>query len=119
MKKKQTKLKDLLNESVLGILPSSKMFKYNKSTGTYEAPGKHTTNEEIEEACDDDVVDEGKSILGKTLANKWTSSAAAMNDLESFLEALYKGGNYDTMDDMKNTFKVLSRLAADYMKHMK
>ena len=32
------KLKDILNESVLGELPSSKMFKYNKETGKYEAP---------------------------------------------------------------------------------
>jgi hypothetical protein len=41
---KKTKLKDLINESVLGELPSSKMFKYNKATGKFDAPG--TTNEE-------------------------------------------------------------------------
>lgn len=42
-----TKLKDILKESVLGELPSSKMFKLNKATGKFEAPGQHTTNEEI------------------------------------------------------------------------
>ena len=64
-------------------------------------------------------LNEGSSILGKTLANKWTSSDAAMNDLESFLEALYQDGNYDTMDDMQATFSVLSKLAKDYLKAMK
>jgi len=48
------KLKDLLNESVLGELPSSKMFKYNKTTGKYEAPGQHTNEEVINEAEGDD-----------------------------------------------------------------
>jgi hypothetical protein len=46
MKKKQPKLRNLINESVLGELPSAKMFKYNKSIGRFEAPGKHSTNEE-------------------------------------------------------------------------
>jgi hypothetical protein len=64
-------------------------------------------------------VNEGKSILGTTLANKWTSSDAAMNDLESFLESVYKSGDRDIMDDMQATFKVLSQLAKDYLKHMK
>ena len=59
MKKKSTKLKDLLNESVLGQLPSSQMFKYNKATGKYEAPGSHSTNEEIEDQLND--LDEAKN----------------------------------------------------------
>ena len=34
------KLKDILNESVLGKLPSESMFKYNHETGKYESPKK-------------------------------------------------------------------------------
>jgi len=36
-------LKALIKESALGNLPSSKLFKYNKKTGKYDAPG--TVNE--------------------------------------------------------------------------
>jgi len=32
------KLKTIINESVLGELPSAKLFKYNKTTGKYDAP---------------------------------------------------------------------------------
>jgi len=52
------------------------------------------------------------------IVQKWKNSDVVMSDMENFLEMLYKDGNYDTMDDMKNTFKVLSRLAGDYMKAM-
>ena len=64
-------------------------------------------------------LNEGNSILGKNLVNKWTSSDAAMKDLKSFLEVLYQDGNYDTMDDMQATFSVLSKLAKDYLKAMR
>tara|TARA_R110000803_G_scaffold21699_1_gene54414 strand:+ start:415 stop:861 length:447 start_codon:yes stop_codon:yes gene_type:complete len=64
-------------------------------------------------------LNEGSSILGKNLANTWTSSDAAMKSLKSFLEVLYQDGNYDTMDDMQATFSVLSKLAKDYLKAMK
>jgi hypothetical protein len=43
-----TKLKDILKESVLGELPSSKMFKWNKETGKFDAPGVNES-EEIDE----------------------------------------------------------------------
>jgi hypothetical protein len=50
------KLKTILNESVLGELPSAKLFKYNKSTGKFDAPGKRTNeatlNEEYVESMD-------------------------------------------------------------------
>ena len=68
-----------------------------------------------------------KSVLSESLnevamrsniVQKWNNSDVVMDDMENFLEMLYKDGNYDTMDDMKNTFKVLSRLAGDYMKAM-
>ena len=64
--KKQTKLRNLINESVLGELPSTQMFKYNKAKGKYEAPGSHSTNEEIEaqleenEELEETVLTEGK-----------------------------------------------------------
>jgi hypothetical protein len=67
--KKTTKLKDLLNESVLGQLPSSQMFKYNKATGTYEAPGKHSTNEEIEDQLAERMPTEKKIGDSVTLAD--------------------------------------------------
>ncbi len=68
-----------------------------------------------------------KSVLSESLnevamrsniVQKWKNSDVVMDDVENFLEMLYKDGNYDTMDDMYNTFKVLSRLAKDYMKAM-
>ena len=40
MKTKNTKLKDLINESVLGKLPSESMFKFNPKTGKFDAPKK-------------------------------------------------------------------------------
>ena len=50
------KLKTILNESVLGELPSAKLFKYNKSTGKFDAPSKRTNeatlNEEYVESMD-------------------------------------------------------------------
>ena len=46
-------------------------------------------------------------------------SDTVMADMEDFLEMIYKEGNYDTMDDLYNTLKVLSGLAKDYMKHMR
>jgi len=66
---KRTKLKDLLNESVLGQLPSSQMFKYNKATGTYEAPGSHSTNEEIEDQLAERMSTEKKIGDSVTLAD--------------------------------------------------
>ena len=69
-----------------------------------------------------------KSVLAESLnearmksniLQKWNNSDVVMADMENFLEMLYKDGNYDTMDDMYNTFKVLSRLAKDYMKYMR
>ena len=53
-----TKLKDILKESVLGELPSSKMFKYNKATGKYEAPGQHTNEEVVSESKALDIANE-------------------------------------------------------------
>ena len=46
-------------------------------------------------------------------------SDTVMADMEDFLEMIYKEGNYDTMDDIKATFKVLSKLADDYLKEMR
>lgn len=72
---KNTKLKDILNESVLGQLPSEQMFKYNKATGKYEAPGKHSTNEEIEEQLNEAV---DRKYYIKQLAKIYTD----LEDLE-------------------------------------
>lgn len=71
-----------------------------------------------------------KSVLAESLnearsniMTSWKTGAnvsdTVMADMEDFLEMIYKDGNYDTMDDLYNTFKVLSRLAKDYMKHMR
>ena len=66
---KRTKLKDLISESVLGQLPSSQMFKYNKASGTYEARGKHSTNEEIEDQLAERMPTEKKIGDSVTLAD--------------------------------------------------
>jgi hypothetical protein len=71
-----------------------------------------------------------KSVLAESLnearsniMTSWKTGAnvsdTVMADMEDFLEMIYKEGNYDTMDDMYNTLKVLSRLAKDYMKYMR
>jgi len=52
------------------------------------------------------------------IKNAWKNSDIVMEDLEGFLEMLYQDGNYDTMDDMRATFQVVSKLAKDYLKAM-
>lgn len=70
-----------------------------------------------------------KSVLAESLnearsniMTSWKTGAnvsdTVMADMEDFLEMIYKEGNYDTMDDLYNTFAVLSKLAKDYMKAM-
>lgn len=56
------KLKDILNESILGDLPSAKLFKYNKSTGKYDAP-KHITEADSSDPIKDHVQDIIQSIV--------------------------------------------------------
>jgi hypothetical protein len=71
-----------------------------------------------------------KSVLAESLnearsniMTSWKTGAdvsdTVMADMEDFLEMIYKEGNYDTMDDLYNTLKVLSGLAKDYMKYMR
>ena len=96
MKKKQTKLRNLINESVLGQLPSSQMFKYNKATGTYEAPGKHSTNEEIE-----DQLAEG---LPTHQVNTELGQLEDAKDFRELLDSLLKTG------DSKYTAIILKQL---------
>ena len=71
-----------------------------------------------------------KSVLAESLnearsniMTSWKTGAnvsdTVMADMEDFLEMIYKEGNYDIMDDMYNTLKVLSGLAKDYMKYMR
>ena len=57
--------------------------------------------------------------LKSNIVQKWKNSNVVMDDMELFLQMLYEDGNYDTMDDMMNTFRVLSKLAGDYMKAMR
>ena len=59
-----------------------------------------------------------EAAMRSNIVQKWNNSDVVMSDMELFLEMLYKDGNYDTMDDMMNTFAVLSKLAKDYMKAM-
>ena len=59
-----------------------------------------------------------EATMRSNIVQKWNNSDVVMSDMENFLEMLYKDGNYDTMDDMMNTFAVLSKLAKDYMKAM-
>jgi len=59
-----------------------------------------------------------EATMRSNIVQKWNNSDVVMSDMENFLEMLYKDGNFDTMDDMMNTFAVLSKLAKDYMKAM-
>ena len=56
------KLKDLLNESVLGDLPSAKLFKYNKSTGKFDAPGT-VKEEKLNEVNTIKKIDNKKTLI--------------------------------------------------------
>ena len=68
------KLKDILNESVLGELPSSKMFQYNKETGKYDAPKsmqqEDILKEEYVEAMDHIELANALGVI-KTQWDKW------------------------------------------------
>ena len=69
-----------------------------------------------------DFINESEVNERKSASNiqkTWKNSDTVMEDMEDYLEQVYKAGEYDHMDDLKNTFKVLSKLAADYLKHMK
>jgi hypothetical protein len=66
-------------------------------------------------AMDESEINEGKSNIQKT----WKNSDTVMEDMEDYLEQVYKAGEYDHMDDMKATLSVLSQLAKDYLKNMK
>ncbi len=65
----------------------------------------------------------GLNEARSNIMTSWKTGAnvsdTVMADMEDFLEMIYKEGNYDTMDDMKATFKVLSKLADDYLKEMR
>ena len=57
--------------------------------------------------------------IKSNILQTWKTSDDVLADIEDFFEMIYKDGNYDTMDDMKATFKVLSKLADDYLKEMR
>ena len=57
--------------------------------------------------------------LKSNIVQKWKNSDVVMDDMELFLQMLYEDGNYDTMDDMRSSFSVLSKLAGDYLKAMR
>ena len=60
-----------------------------------------------------------EATMRSNIVQKWNNSDVVMSDMELFLEMLYKDGNYDTMDDMRSSFSVLSKLAGDYLKAMR
>ena len=60
-----------------------------------------------------------EAAMRSNIVQKWNNSDVVMSDMELFLEMLYKDGNYDTMDDMRSSFSVLSKLAGDYLKAMR
>ena len=66
-------------------------------------------------AMDEPEINEGKSNIQKT----WKNSDTVMEDMEDYLEQVYKAGEYDHMDDMKATLDTLSKLAKEYLKNMK
>ena len=70
-----------------------------------------------------DYASESVNEARSNIMTSWKTGAdvsdTVMEDMEDFLEMIYKEGNYDTMDDMKATLKVLSKLADDYLKEMR
>lgn len=65
----------------------------------------------------DEFINEGKAA--SNIQKTWKNSDTVMEDMEDYLEQVYKAGEYDHMDDMKATLSVLSQLAKDYLKNMK
>ena len=60
-----------------------------------------------------------EATMRSNIVQKWNNSDVVMSDMEDYLEMLYKDGNYDTMDDMRSSFSVLSKLAGDYLEAMR
>lgn len=87
------KLKDILNESVLGELPSSKMFKYNKETGKYDAPG--TVKEE--------TINEGG--YKSNITSKWKRVKDIENDLVNFIDDSYQASGDDMIELLAPVFR--------------
>lgn len=86
MKVKMKKLKDILKESVLGDLPSSRMFKYNKATGKYDAP--NLVNEapmdiELQEEISDAII-----LLADISKKTKSYSPKAFKIIQSTIKAL-------------------------------
>lgn len=89
-----------------------------------------TTKKRLQELANVAIKDEGRkgatARLNEAKSNIMTSwktgadvSDTVMEDMEDFLEMIYKEGNYDTMDDLKFTLRSLSDLADNYLKNMK
>ena len=70
-----------------------------------------------------DYASESVNEARSNIMTSWKTGAnvsdTVMEDMEDFLEMIYKEGDYDTMDDLKFTFQTLSKLADDYLKNMK
>lgn len=105
------KLKDILNESVLGDLPSAKMFKYNKATGKYEAPGKHSTKEEVESQLEENLIKE-----------EYVETIDGMGDIQKALDAIedawfwWADGPMTKRSDIKPAQKELINYISNYLK---
>ena len=90
---------------------------------------KHEANKKRSESQDDradramadiDAQEERDAAdIKSDILDTWKDSDVAQADLESFLKMLYDDGNYDTMEDFKSMFGVLSKLANDYYKNMR
>ena len=94
-----------------------------QALGMDEQMKKQLSHSKFDGDLETDYASESINEARSNIMTSWKTGAdvsdTVMADMEDFLEMIYKEGNYDTMDDLYNTLKVLSGLAKDYMKHMR
>jgi len=79
-------LKSLVKESILGDLPSSKLFKYNKGTGKYDSPvsvNEAPMDIELQEDISDVLV-----LLGSISKKVKSYSPKAFGKIQSVMKTL-------------------------------
>lgn len=85
--------KKKLDESVLGTLPSKKMFKFNPETGRYDKP--ETWNEE--------AINE--SGYKSNITSKWRTVKDIETDLVNFIDDSYQAAGDDMIELLAKVFK--------------
>ena len=114
---------DLAKHIIDSLIKDKSLTKFIESLSMYsedytEEPARPKHRQMLEDVLINILRKGSVNEIRSNIVQKWNNSDVVMSDMEDYLEMLYKDGNYDTMDDMMNTFAVLSKLAKDYMKAM-